>query len=184
MRTVAIQALKPNVTREEAIRVFRSGSFSAAYWRIRSGPLQRVADAYVPFWVYRVRHEMVGALNTRIFALDAVHGALDLYEFPHVPREDELLTIETRNQLLPRLQQDAAEELLKAKVLRVLFQQGFFKLRALKVEIERVPLELHLPYWLAFYGNNGTAKCRVMDAVRRRIEGAKASSFFEEWLAA
>jgi len=123
-------------------------------------------------------------LNTRIFALDAVHGALDLYEFPHVPREAELLTIETRNQLLPRLPQDAAEELLKAKVLRVLFQQGFFKLRALKVEIERVPLELHLPYWLAFYGNNGTAKCRVMDAVRRRIEGAKASSFFEEWLAA
>ena len=184
MRTVAIQALKPNVTREEAIRVFRSGGFSAAYWRIRSGPLQRVADAYVPFWVYHVRHEMVGALNTRIFALDAVHGALDLYEFPHVPRETELLTIETRNQLRPRLQQDAAGELLKAKVLRVLFQQGFFKLRALKVEIERVPLELHLPYWLAFYGNNGTAKCRVMDAVRRRIEGAKASSFFEEWLAA
>jgi hypothetical protein len=167
VRTVAIQALKPNVTREEAIRAFRSGGFSAAYWRIRSGPLQRVADAYVPFWVYRVRHEMVGTLNTRIFALDAVHGALDLYD-----------------QLLPRLPQDAAEELLKAKVLRVLFQQGFFKLRALKVEIERVPLELHLPYWLAFYGNNGTAKCRVMDAVRRRIEGAKASSFFEEWLAA
>jgi hypothetical protein len=116
VRTVAIQALKPNVTREEAIRESSGpGGFSAAYWRIRSGPLQRVADAYVPFWVYRVRHEMVGALNTRIFALDAVHGALDLYEFPHVPREGELLTIETRNQLLPRLQQDAAEELLKAR---------------------------------------------------------------------
>jgi ABC-type uncharacterized transport system ATPase subunit len=85
---------------------------------------------------------------------------------------------------MPRLEPDAAEELLRMKVLRVLFQQGFFKMRALKVEIERMPLELHLPYWLAFYGNNGTAKCRVMDAVRRRIEGAKASSFFEEWLAA
>jgi len=184
MRTVAIQALKPNVTREEAIRVFRSGGFSAAYWKIRSGPLQRVADAYVPFWVYQVRYEVVGSLNTRIFALDAVQGTLDLFEFPHVPRETELLTIETRNRLMPGLKPDAAEEILRLKVLRVLFQQGFFKLRALKVEITRLPAELHLPYWLAFYGDYGAAKCRVMDAVRRRIEGAKASYFFEQWLAA
>jgi hypothetical protein len=68
--------------------------------------------------------------------------------------------------------------------LRVIFQQGFFKLRALKVEIERVPGEFYLPYWLGFYGGNGTVRCRVMDAVRRRIEGAKASAFFEQWLAA
>jgi hypothetical protein len=184
MKVTSIRTLKPNVTQEEAIRGFRSGVFSGVYWRIRSGPLQRIADAYVPFWVYRVRYEIGRARKTRFFALDAVHGALDLFEFPRVPSDDELVTIETRNQLAPRLQQDAAEELLKTKVLRVLFQQGFFKLRALKVEIERVPLELHLPYWLAFYGSDKSAKCRVMDAVRRRIEGAKASSFFEEWLAA
>lgn len=184
MRVSAIRALKPNVTQEEAIRVFRSGGFSAAYWKIRNGPLQRVADAYVPFWVYQVRYEVIGAMNTRIYALDAVHGALDLFEFPHVPRENELLTIETRNRLMPCLKPEAAEELLRLKVLRVLFQQGFFKMRALKVEITHMPAEVHLPYWLAFYGNNGSAKCRVMDAVRRRIEGAKASSFFEQWLAA
>jgi hypothetical protein len=184
MRVTAIRTLKPNVTQEEALRFFRAGVFSATYWRIRSGPLQRIADAYVPFWVYKVRYEIGRARKTRFFALDAVHGALDLFEFPRVPAENELVTIETRNQLLPGLQPDAAEELLRMKVLRVLFQQGFFKLRALKVEIERVPLEIHLPYWLAFYGSNGTAKCRVMDAVRRRIEGGKATSFFEEWLAA
>ena len=184
MRVTAIRTLKPNVTQEEALRFFRAGVFSATYWRIRGGPLQRIADAYVPFWVYKVRYEIGRARKTRFFALDAVHGALDLFEFPRVPAENELVTIETRNQLLPGLQPEAAEELLRMKVLRVLFQQGFFKLRALKVEIERVPLEIHLPYWLAFYGSNGTAKCRVMDAVRRRIEGGKATSFFEEWLAA
>jgi len=184
MRTSAIRTLKPNVTQEEAVRFFRSGVFSAAYWRIRSGPLQRIADAYVPFWVYQVRYQVGRARKTRFFALDAVHGSLDLFEFPRVPSDSELVTIETRNRLMPCLPQDAAEELLRMKVLRVLFQQGFFKMRALKVEIERMPVELHLPYWLAFYGNNATAKCRVMDAVRRRIEGAKASSFFEEWLAA
>jgi len=184
MRTSVIRALKPNVTQEEAVRFFRSGVLSAAYWRVRSGPLQRIADAYVPFWVYQVRYEIGRARKTRFFALDAVHGALDLFEFPRVPSDSELVTIETRNQLVPRLQSDAAAELLKMKVLRVLFQQGFFKLHALKVEIERMPVELHLPYWLAFYGRNESAKCRVMDAVRRRIEGAKARSFFEEWLAA
>jgi hypothetical protein len=134
--------------------------------------------------MYKVRYEIGRARKTRFFALDAVHGALDLFEFPRVPAENELITIETRNQLVPRLQPDAAEELLRMKVLRVLFQQGFFKLRALKVEVERIPVEIHLPYWLAFYGSDGTAKCRVMDAVRRRIEGGKATSFFEEWLAA
>lgn len=184
MRITAIRTLKPNVTQEEAVRGFRSGVFSGVYWRIRSGPLQRIADAYVPFWVYRVRYGMGQTRKTRFFAIDAVHGDLDLFEFPHVPADDEFVTIETRNQLVARLQPDAAEELLRTKVLRVLFQQGFFKLRALKLEIERMPVELHLPYWLAFYGSDRTAKCRVMDAVRRRIEGAKASSFFEEWLAA
>jgi len=127
MKTSAIRALKPNVTQEEAVRFFRSGVFRAAYWRIRSGPLQRIADAYVPFWVYRVRYAMVGAVSTRIFALDAVHGTLDLYEFPQVPREEELLAIETRNRLMPRLAPEAARELLRMKVLRVLFQQGFFQ---------------------------------------------------------
>jgi hypothetical protein len=182
MRASTIRVLKANVTQDEAVGSFRSGLFSAAYWRIRSGPLQRIADAYVPFCLYRVRYTIGQASKTRFFALDAVHGTLDLFEFPHVPQEDELNTIDTRNRLLPRLKEAEAEELLRMKVLRVLFQQGFFKLRALKVEIEREPLELHLPYWLAFYGTNGAAKCRVLDAVRRRIDGAKASSFFEEWL--
>jgi hypothetical protein len=184
MKFTAIRTLKPNVTQEEAIRGFRSGIFSGVYWRIRSGPLQRIAEAYVPFWVFRVRYEIGKARKTRFFALDAVHGELDLFEFPRVPADEELVTVETRNQLVARLQPGAAEEILRTKVLRVLFQQGFFKLHSLKLEIERMPMELHLPYWLAFYGSNGTAKCRVMDAVRRRIEGAKASSFFEEWLAA
>jgi hypothetical protein len=184
MRVTSIRTLKPNVTQTEAVRGFRSGVFSGVYWRIRGGPLQRIADAYVPFWVYRVRYEVGRARKTRYFALDAVHGALDLFEFPRVPAEDDLVTIQTRNQLVARLQPDAAEEILRTKVLRVLFQQGFFKLRALKIDIERMPVELYLPYWLAFYGSDGSVKCRVMDAVRRRIEGAKASSFFEEWLAA
>lgn len=179
-----IQTLKPNVSQEDAIRTFRSRGLSALYWRLRSGPLQRVANVYVPFSVYRVRYEMNAAPTTRIFALDAVHGSLDLFEFPRLPGADQLANVVTRNQLPVRLASAVAEDHLRTKVLRLLFQQGFFKLRALQLEIERLPLEIHLPYWLAFYGHGHTARLRVMDAVRRRIEGGKASAFFEEWLAA
>jgi hypothetical protein len=208
MKASRIQVLKPNVTQEEAIREFRSGLVRAAYWRILDGPMQRIADAYVPFWIYRVRYPMGGATKTRFFALDAVHGTLDLFEFPRIPGESDLMERQTRNRLEPRLSADAAHELLRTKVLRVLFQQGFFKLRDFTLEIERVAMEgagadagatqwngedagatrqwgeLYLPYWLAFYGRQQAAKCRVLDAVRRRIEGAKAASFFQEWLAA
>lgn len=184
MKAAAIQSLKRNVTQEQALRTFSSAGLTAAYLRVRYGPLQRIADVYVPFWIYRVRYDVNGGLNTRIFALDAVHGALDLFEFPHIPRDEELLAVETRNRLLPRLEEGAAEEFLRNKVLRVLFQQGFFRLRAASVDVERVPLELHMPYWLAFYGEGRAARLRVMDAVRRKIEGAKAMSFFKEWLTA
>jgi hypothetical protein len=184
MQVSTIQTLKPNVTQEEAIRAFRSGLFSSAYLRVRNGPVQRLAAVYVPFWVYRVRYEIRTAAITRFFALDGVRGSLDLFEFPHAPGADELVETQTRNRLLPRLTEDSARDTLRLKVLRVLFQQGFFRMRALTLEIERVPLGLHLPYWLAFYGHGQSAKCRVLDAVRRRIEGAKAAAFFEDWLAA
>lgn len=184
MTATMIHALKPNVSRDEAIRVFDSGILSAAYWRIRSGSLQRIADAYVPFWVYEVRYEVIGSLHTRIFAMDAVHGALDLFEFPHMPAGSELIEVDTRNRLIPQLDPERARELVRTKILRVLFQRGFFRMRALKVEIAQLPGDIHLPYWLAFYGDYAGAKCRVLDAVRRRIEGGKAASFFESWLAA
>jgi hypothetical protein len=145
--------------------------------------LQRIADAFVPFRLYRVRYGIAGTTRTRLFALDAVSGTLDLFEFPRIPGEDELLETRTRNRLTASLGQEHACELLRDKALRVIFQEGFFKLRELNLEIEQLPMELHLPYWLAFYGSRGAVRCRVLDAVRRRIEGGKASAFFEQWLA-
>lgn len=166
------------------MRSFSAPGFSALYWRMRIGPLQKIAEAYVPFWLYRVRYEMGRAAHTRIFALDAVDGSLDLFEFPRVPEERELMSIDSRNRLAPALTAEGAAELVREKVLRVVFQQGFFKLRGARLEIAREPCDMYLPYWLGFYGGKGTVRCRVMDAVRRRIEGAKASAFFEQWLAA
>jgi hypothetical protein len=184
MEITTIRSLKPNVSRKDAIGVFSSRGFANRVWQMRNGPLQRIADAYVPCRIYGVRYELGSRMQTRFFALDAVDGSLDLFEFPRMPSPQEFLPIETRNFLRPSLTGARAEELLREKILRVIFQHGFFKLRERGLAVVREPLELHLPYWLGLYGRRGVVRCRVMDAVRRRVEGAKASAFFEQWLAA
>ncbi len=183
MDTNPIQVLRPNVTQEDALRKFSSAGFSGLYWRVRSGPLQRIAAAYVPYTLYRVNYQMSGRRHASLFAMDAVDGSLDLFTFPRLPDANEIVTVQTRNRVAPSLPPPRSESLLREKLLRVIFQQGFFKVRDLKLEIAPQPMELHVPYWLAFYGDR-LLRCRVMDAVRRRIEGAKASAFFEHWLAA
>jgi len=181
MSTSAIRALRPNVTQEEAVRAFSGAGVSALYWRMRSGPLRRIADAYVPYFLYRVKY--AGAPE-RLFAIDAVDASLDLFEFAQIPVERELLALDGRNRLPAALTKERAAEFLRDKVLRVIFQQGFFKIRDAGMEITPVHCDLYLPYWLGFHERDGSVRCRVMDAVRRRMEGAKASTFFEQWLAA
>jgi hypothetical protein len=176
----SIRTLKPNVSQEEALQAFSATGFSGLCWRIRSGRLRRIADVYVQYFLFRVKY---GPARPRLFAIDAVDGSLDLFEFPRIPAEPELLPVDGRNRLKAALTEERAAQLLREKALRVIFQQGFFKLREHHLEITPEPCELHLPYWLGFYGSDGALRCRVMDAVRRRMEGAKASSFFEQWLA-
>jgi hypothetical protein len=181
--SATIQTLKPNVTQQEALRTFSGVGPATLYWRMRSGPLRRIADVYVPYSLYRVQYRMGRAAHSTLFAIDAVNGSLDLFQFPRLPGAEELVSVRTRNHVAPSLAQQKAEDLLRQKVLRVIFQQGFFKVRDLKLEIALQPIELHVPYWLGFYGHS-IARCRVLNAVRRRMEGAKASSLFEAWLAA
>lgn len=184
MSASAIRTLKPNVTQDEAVRTFSARGLSSLYWRMRAGPLQKIAGAYVPFHLYRVRYQLGRTAYARLFAIDAVDGSLDLFEFPKVPGDRELLSIDSRNCLTPVVPEERVMQLLREKVLRIVFQEGFFKLRELRLDITRESCEIYLPYWLGFYGAGETVRCRVLDAVRRRIEGAKASAFFEQWLAA
>jgi hypothetical protein len=80
------------------------------------------------------------------------------------------------------LEQERGEKLLREKALRLIFLQGMFKTRDPQLMVAREGEVIFIPYWLGFYEKNGAVRCRVMDAVRRRIEGAKASAFFEQWL--
>jgi hypothetical protein len=180
----SIRCLRANVTRDQVIRAFAAAGPASWYWRLRYGPLQRMAQAYLPYRLYRIHYPMGGARRTRLFATDAVNGSLDLFEFAAPPRQEDLLTLSTRNAPVAVLTEAQSEELLREKVLRVIFQQGFFKLRAMQLQVERLPDEIYLPYWLGLYGSGETLHCRVLDAVRRRVEGAKVSALFEDWLAA
>jgi len=184
MEATTIRCLRPNVTREEALQTFTSSGPASLYWKWRSGSLRRIADAYIPFRIYRVRYCMNGAHHTHLFALDAVDGSLDLFEFATPPSDAETVSVSTRNHPPPALSEAHSEQLLRDKILRVIFQQGFFKIRKIKLETEQLPGVIHLPYWLGFYGTGEDLRCRVLDAVRRRVEGAKASALFEGWLAA
>jgi hypothetical protein len=184
MRSTSIVAMRPNVTQEDAIREFLSRGLSSMYWRMTAGCLQRIADAYVPYQFYEVSYLMARAPQTRLFAMDVVDGSLDLFEFPQLPSRQQLVTMDTRNRVEPSLSVGAADELLREKALRIIFQQGLFKVREASLHFSRKPDIVHLPYWLGFYASGATVRCRVMDAVRRRVEGAKASAFFEQWLAA
>jgi hypothetical protein len=180
----SIVALRPNVTQADAIREFSKLGLASMLWRVRAGPLQRIANAYVPYQFYEVSYMMGRAPHTRLFAMDAVDGSLDLFEFPKVPVREQLVTVDSHNRMEPGLSPEVADGILREKALRLIFQQGFFKVRQDTVKFSRIPEIIHLPYWLGFYAHGKIVRCRVMDAVRRRIEGAKASAFFQQWLAA
>jgi hypothetical protein len=184
MESRVIRSLRPNVTRQDALAAFTRSGLASWFWKFRSGSLQSIAEAYLPFRVYRVRYHMGGAPRSHYFALDAVDGSLDLFEFSAPPGEAETVAVSSRNHPASLLSQARSDELLREKVLRLIFQQGFFKVSNVKLEIEQIPGEIHLPYWLGFYGTPQDLRCRVLDAVRRRIEGARASALFEQWLAA
>ena len=176
-----IRSLRSNVTREEAIERFSSGLGA----RLREGllgPLRSVAEFYIPFQLFQVEILNRGKRDQRILGLDAVNGSLDLYHFEQLPGPGEVICLETRN-CVPALLDDArARELVVAKVRRVLFSSGFFRVRDLRISAERVPGEIHIPYWVGFHGRGMRARFAVIDAVREQVEGAKVRHLLRNWL--
>jgi hypothetical protein len=176
-----IRSLKANVTREEAIRHFTNGMLNGVVELIR-GPVRSLAEFYIPYRLFEVRIRSGGREQTQTFAMDAVRGCIDLYRLPSVAADDQLLTLQTRNVLPADLNAAQAEERLIAKVRRMVFTQGFFRVRDLKIEATPVSGEICVPYWVCFRGAGDRAHLAILDAVRRRPEGAKVRRLVEEWL--
>jgi hypothetical protein len=175
--TRSIRTLRPQVSREEAIAAL--GRVAA---RLLRGPLQRVAAVYLPFRFFEVEVVNGGRRTTRRYAADAVTGMLDLFEFKTLPADHETTQVSSANYVPTLIDEARALELVEAKVERAVFQAGFFRVRELQVCALRLPADIHVPYWLGFFGGGENASLDVMDAVRRQIEGGKARALFEDWL--
>src|ERR1700675_355870 len=144
-RMARICSLRPNVTREEAMQQFSSGLMG--YLRENTlGPLRSVADFYIPFRIFRIEILNGGKRDRRVFGLDAVNGSLDLYHFEQLPGEREVIYLETRNCSEPLLDEGEARRILAARVQRLLFSTGFFRVRNLKISAEPVAGEIYIPY--------------------------------------
>ena len=178
-----IRTLKANVTREQAVEQFSASGISKLFRNGFFGPLRSVAEFYVPFRLFRARVVNGGATDENLVALDVVNGTLDLFKFDHIPDESEMMHVETRNCAAPELENERATELLVAKLRRVLYSRGFFRMRGLSITATPLADELFVPYWLGFRGSGNDARVSVIDAVRRRPEGAKLQRLVEHWIA-
>ena len=176
-----IRSLKTNVTREEAMRQFSSGMFDFLR-ETTFGPLRSVADFYIPFRLFQIEILNGGRRDQRIFGLDAVNGSLDLYQFEQLPGERELTYMETRNCAEALLGEAEANQIVIAKVQRLLFSTGFFRMRNLQITAEPVAGEIYVPYWVGFRGRGLRARLAVIDAVRRKLEGARVRQLLRTWL--
>ena len=181
-RMTRIRSLKPNVTREQAIQQFSCWGPVAFFRKAVHGPLRSVAELYIPFRLFRAQISNRGLTEERLVALDAVGGTLDLFQFDHVPEDAEIIELETRNCPPACLSDPAAAELVFMKLRRMLYSQGFFRMRNLQIDAVPLPGEIHVPYWLGFHGAGSQAHVLVIDAVRRRLDGAKVRQLVEGWL--
>lgn len=175
-----IRSLRPNVSRSEAEKYFTGGTFSLA--RMFHGPVASIADLYIPFRLFQVKVVSASREQGHVFGVDTVRGTLDPYEFSAAPREDEITLLETRNVLPTTLHADEARTQVLEKVRRLVFSRGFFRLRDVRFEAVEIPGEICVPYWMGFRGQDGQVRISVLDAVRRRAEGAKVRRLIEQWL--
>lgn len=176
-----IRVLRPNVTREEAVKQF-SGGLAGPMRNLLSGPLRSVADFYIPFRVFEVEINNAGKKDRRILGLDSVTGSLDPYYFENLPSRDQIEELETRNRVDANLDPVRARQIVTTKIQRILFTRGFFRIRNLTISINPAPQEIHIPYWVGFRGHGTSANFEVIDAVRRQPEGARVRRMLEEWL--
>src|SRR5258708_14884290 len=140
-----ITSLSPNLSRAEGIEAFSEG------WsgRLGGGELRSVAEAFVPFRLYEVVVQNGSRPQKSWFALDAVAGLLDPFQFEGPPAPEELLSLETRNRPEPALAEGEGRRRLEAGLRRFVCPRGFSRVPRRAFRSLLVPPCLQLPYLLA-----------------------------------
>src|SRR4051812_31614015 len=143
-----IRSLQPNVSRSEAVQHFTGGTFRLSDWF--RGPVHSIAELYIPCRLFQITIRNSGKVDRSIFGLDAVQGVMDLYSFASPPPPEDLIFLQSRNVIPASLDPKEAKELLLAKVRRLVFTRGFFRMRDVKFEADEIPGEICIPFWVAF----------------------------------
>jgi hypothetical protein len=177
-----IHILRPNVSQEEAITCFRRRAIAATVHAFISGPLRSIAPFYIPFHLYRVEIDNRGTQQSQLLAIDAMTCAFDPYSFDPDFCAGNLVEVDTRNRPNIGISPEVGQGLVVEKVRRAIFRSGFFRVQELQIHATFVPLPLHIPYWVGFFGRGSSARIEVLDAVRRSFEGARVKTCVRDWL--
>ncbi len=172
---MSIECVAIKLEREEALKLFKS--------RMRGFKLGQFCfdtGFFVPYYLFQVEIRNGDKLSSQLLAIDATIGELDLYSFEQVPTE--FAEIETTQFGETVLSEKHAFALLKEKVRRMVYLQGFFKIRDLSITGQLIRL-IYIPYWIGFYTRNNQSVLEVVDAVRGRFEGAKVRDLVMDWFA-
>lgn len=179
---IKILTLRQNVSLAEAQNALQSRGFGGFLSSALHGPLRSLAQVFVPFRLYKVEASDASRSQTFFIAVDSVAATLDSYAFEAVPPGSDIVSIETCNAMAPALDESLTRESVQARVRRHMYSTGFFRLRAPSFSASWLAPEFHVPYWVGFYGRGAKAHMVVMDAIRRRREGAKTRELFSHWL--
>ena len=177
-----IRSLQPAVEREVALRKLSPAGPSGILRRWTMGKFLGLSEIYIPYRLYRVNVEDRGVRSSRLLAVDAVSNTLDPFEFSEPPTQDRCRNIETRNHLPARLSEAETRASVIAKVRRLLFSAGFFRLAKPVLSAELLEPEFYVPYWAGFYGEEKSVRVVMLDAIRGTIEGGKATHSVRAWL--
>jgi hypothetical protein len=138
--------------------------------RLRLGRLHAVKAVAVPYRLFRVTIRNAGEQQSAVYAIDAVTGMLDLVRLdsevePGLPGGTESLGPVVPHELL-------CARLLE-RVRRMVYLQGFFRLRGLEIRAEDLGRHLLRPYWVGVYRRGRRVAIEVLDASRGVLEGGK-----------
>lgn len=170
-----ITAVKPDITREQAVAKLRGGLS-----RLRHGRLRVAADFYIPYRFFQMTWGAGRRKTDTILAADAVTGKFDLIQFDQLPADGERMRVETSMFAQERVGEEEAYRLVRERMMRLVFMKGFFKLSRVNVEIN-LAASLHLPYWVGVYERQGRAHLEIINAMQGRFEGAKLREIVAEW---
>jgi hypothetical protein len=146
----------------------------------RYGKLWLHTAFFLPHYLFKVVVRNGGLRQEQYLAIDAMTGELDLRKFDQPPNHEQYDEDESNQAGAFDLNEAEAFAILKERVRRMVYQQGFFRIAELEISGKLVD-RFYVCYQVAFYVRNNRAKLEVLDTVRGQLEGAKLRDVVEGW---